>query len=88
MRVFEITINGEKYWVAAYTLLTALKELDGIGELILQQVDRNDTIEELTVEKWDSVTIKDVDTGENKTINQLTENRVHPFVIGGTSYDI
>ncbi len=94
MKIFEIIYNdGEKQWVAANTVIEALREVLSIEST---DIDLMEDVVELPEDKWDESTVTNSEYDENDkddwqvlTFRDFMQKEVtsHPQIIAATFYD-
>lgn len=85
LKVYEINVNGEKNWIAAYTNIHALKVHESITDMALIEFTEEDFIEEVPKEKWPYFKIKNEDGGF-WWLSDHMENLEKPELICSTVY--
>lgn len=94
MKIFEIIYNdGEKQWVAANTVIEALREVLSIEST---DIDLMEDVVELPQDKWDESTVTNSEYDENDkddwqvlTFREFMQKEVasNPQIIAATFYD-
>lgn len=94
MRIFEYQWNtGEKEYVAANTVVEAIKILLSVNDLSIDDLENEEEIVEIPKEKWNDMKVlnmeydpNDPDDKEELTFAELMSENSNPDVICGTMY--
>lgn len=96
MKIFEFkwTSQDESEWVAANTLIEALKTYLATTGMDITELEDDDEIIEVPKEKWPELNVrntdfdpKDPDDWEEQTFEQWMGENHTPGIIAGTMYD-
>jgi hypothetical protein len=92
IKIFEIrwTSQNEKEWIAAYSLIGALKEYCSTTGTDLVDMEDDDEIIELPESEWDKHTVRLEEEGDNTiTFREFLEKELDnkPGMVAGTMYD-
>lgn len=96
LKVFELqwTSQDEKEWIAANTIIEAIKTYCSITSTDLVDLEDDDNIIEIPKEKYSEMFINNIDYDENdpddwkeKSFEQWLKEHTKPDIIAGTMYE-
>lgn len=96
LKVFELqwTSQDEKEWIAANTIIEALKTYCSITSTDLIDLEDEDNIIEVPKDKYSEMVIKNIDYDESdpddwkeQTFEQWLKEHTKPDIIAGTMYE-
>ena len=89
MKVFEIqwTNQQEKEWVAADSIIHAIKTYLSVTSMDITDFEDNDEIIEIPKEKWGEYFVTDEGGLPAKSFEQWMKEHTEPDLIAGTMYN-
>lgn len=91
MNAYQFEVGGETEIIAANTIFEALKFYTGLNGFTLDDFDKDDDIEEIPKDKWETVTVRNTehsetekDSKEEYTLAELMEGLVDPSYLSTT----
>lgn len=87
MKIYQLTFsNGHKDWIAANSLIGALKVWCSETDNWFGDLDDNDEITELPESEWERFTVIMDEDGAVITFKQWMKENRHPAIICSTAY--
>jgi hypothetical protein len=88
MKIFEIqwSNQGEKEWVAAETIINALKIYSSITDVDITDFEKSDDVIEIPEADWDKYSVK-MEEGDTITFRKWVELYNGNDIIAGTMYE-
>lgn len=91
MKIYEVGFGTEKYWVAANTVIEALRVLSNDEDVSFEYYEDTDDVVEMEQSKWNDIYVKnsdydetDPDDWEEKTFAEFMDDVKEPECICST----
>ena len=95
MKLFQITwtMQGEKEWIAATSIIGAIKAYCELASFDISDFEDDDEITEIPPDQWDGMTVQNTEYDENDPedkeswiLTELMAESNEPRLIAGTMY--